>query len=518
MRGTLQAAGVTIAAVGGTEPIERSPDLSVTGPSLPADEQRPVPRGIQPKLDLTVGSIPRHIIALAVPGALTNLLNFSYHFVDMMWLGRIGPNAIAVVATYHFFFMVFLFFNQIIGIGSITHISRTFGAKDEAGCRAVIGQTFSFKLLVSLVVTVLGLLLQRWMWTAFGSEPDVIKLGLSYTTVMLSVIPVYFSVFTLRTALTSIGDMRALLKISLVSTFLNLVLDPFLIFETVYIGPFPALGVAEPLLAIPGFGMGVAGAAWASFGAIAVMFLMGLWYFVSGRTFIRMRLREFFTWDWGTVCRVLSVGTPPAFGESLHNIAQIAVGRILNTFGTAVFAASGIMGMAFGLVFIPVGGISQSISTLVGQNLGAGKPERAVQSIQTALRMTVGVLLILLTAVAIWAPQLVRVFLPGTDAATAVTVRYGVEFLRIALLMMLSVGISMVFSAAFWGSGDTKAPMWVMVATTYGIQLPVIVIGKFLLGLDNPAFIVWAWVAASVVNAVAMWWIFKLGRWQTVKV
>ena len=486
-------------------------------PDTPAPLAAPDPDA-DPTQDLTTGSILKHIVRLAVPGALTNLLNFSYHFVDMMWLGRLGPSAIAVMATYHFFFMVFVFFNQIVGIGSITMISRTFGAKDHTACRGVIGQTFTFKLVIALVVTALGLILQRWMWVAFGSAPDVVELGVQYTTVMFSVIPIYFSAFTLRTALSSIGDMKALLKISAVSTVFNLVLDPFLIFPTVYIGPFPGLGIGEPLLTLPGCGMGISGAAWASFSAIALMFLQGLWYFISGRTFLRMRLREFFTWDWGTVLRVLRIGTPPAVGENLHNIAQIIVGRILNTYGTAVFAASGIMGTAFGLVFIPVGGITQAISTLVGQNLGAGKPHRAQRSVYNALGMTLGILVVVLSLAFIFAPDIVRLFLPGQEADTQITVSYGVTFLRIAMLMMLCMGVGMVFSAAFWGSGDTKAPMWVMVATTYGIQLPLILIGWWLLKLQEPEFIVWAWVAASAVNAAAMWWIFRKGRWMTVKV
>ncbi|MBN2081378.1 MATE family efflux transporter [bacterium] len=479
-------------------------------------EVEPVVRGAMQ--DLTTGSIPRHIVTLAIPSALTNLLQFSYHFVDMMWLGRLGPSAIAVTATYHFFFMVFVFFNQIVGLGSITLISRTFGAKDEDGCRRYIGQTFSFKLVIALIVMALGLTLQRWMWTAFGSADDVIELGLQYTTVMFSVIPIYLSAFTLRTALSSIGDMKTLLKISAISTVANLVLDPFLIFDTVYIGPFPALGIDAPLWEIPAAGLGVRGAAWASFSAIAMMFLMGLWYFTSGRTFIRISLSQFFTWDWRTVWRVLKIGTPPAFGENLHSIAQIIVGRIINTYGTAVFAASGIMGTAFGLVFIPVGGLGQAVATLVGQNLGANKPERAEKSVYAAFGMTVVVLVLMLAAAGIWTEGLMRLFLPGSDAASQETVLWAVRFLRVALIMMLGVGIGMIFGSAFWGSGDTKPPMYVTVATTYGIQIPITLIGALVLRLENPMFILWAWVISALINASAMWVIFKLGRWKTVQI
>jgi putative MATE family efflux protein len=483
--------------------------------SEPGAPPRGLPAGGR---DLTTGSLPRHLLALAVPSALSNLLQSSYHFVDMMWLGRLGPSAIAVVTAYFFFFMVFVIFNQIVGLGSISLISRSYGARDLPACRAYIGQTFSFKLLIALVVMAGGLLLQRWMWTAFGSAPDVIELGLTYTTVMFSVIPIYFSAFTLRTALSCIGDMTTLLKISAVSTVLNLVLDPFLIFERVYIGPFPALGVAEPLLVLPGRGLGVAGAAWASFSAIAVMFLLGLFYFVSGRTYIRMRLREFFTWNWVTVWRVLRIGVPPAVGENLNSIAQIIVGRVLNMYGTAVFAASGIMGTAFGLVFIPVGGVSQAVATLVGQNLGAGQPRRAEKSVYAATAMTVGVLVVLLTAAALWPVPLVRLFLPGADAASQEAIEWSVRFLRVAVLMMFTVGIGMVFSAAFWGSGDTKPPMFVTAATTYGIQIPLTLLGALWLKIDNPIFIVWAWVFSSTANAAVMIWIFRRGRWKDVDV
>ena len=508
----------------GTVGDRREPDVAESSPpagqppEVGPDAPPLTPPAGQPRQDLTRGSIARHIITLALPSAAASLLQFSYHFVDMMWLGRIGPSAIAVVAAYHFFFMVFVFFNQIVGLGSITLIARTYGAGDLEGCRRYIGQTFSFKLVISLVVMALGLVLQRWMWTAFGSEPDVIAQGLPYTTIMFSVIPIYFSAFTLRTAFSSIGDMQTLLRISAVSTGLNLVLDPFFIFERVFIGPFPALGLPDPLLTLPGLGMGVAGAAWASFGAILVLFLLGQYYFMTGRTFLKVTPRHFFSWDWRTVWQVLRIGTPPAVGENLTSIAQIAVGRVMNTYGTAVFAASGVMGMAFGLVFVPVGGIWQAVMTLVGQNLGAGKPQRAERSVWTAAGMTLGLLVVVLGAAALWTPGLVRLFVPGTDEVSLNTLLWGVRFLRVALLMMLFMGLGFVFGAAFWGSGDTKPPMWATVVTTYGVQLPIVLLGALWLKLEDPTFIVWAWVVSQLLNTVILYVLFKRGRWKTVKV
>lgn len=470
------------------------------------------------KHDLAEGPVFGHILRLAVPGAITNLLNFSYHFVDMLWLGRIGPSAIAVVATYHYFFMVIVFFNQIIGLGSMTLIARTFGAKDHEDCRRVIGQTFSFKLVIALVVMALGLIFQRWAWTAFGSAPEVVEEGVKYTTIMFSVIPIYFSAFTLRTAFTAIGDMKTLLKISAISTAVNVIADPLLIFKDIYIGPFPWLGLDDAVRIMPGAGLGVAGAAWASFASIFVLFALGQYYFMSGRTFIRVTPRHFFSWNWATVWRVLRIGTPPAVGENLTHIAQIVVGRILNLYGTAVFAAHGVVMTLFGLVFIPVGGVSQAVMAMVGQNLGAGKPERAERSVYSAVGLTAGTLVVMLVLMYFGAEGLVRFFIPGSGQASQETVMWAVRFLHIALLMMLFMGLSMVFGAAFWGSGDTKPPMYVMLATTYGIQLPVILAGALWLKLESPLFIIWAMAVSMTVNAVATVLIFMRGRWKSVEV
>jgi putative MATE family efflux protein len=474
--------------------------------------------GARMKLDLTSGSILPLIIKLAVPSALTNLLNFSYGFVDMLWLGRLGPYAIAVTATYHYFFMVLVFFNQIVGLGSMSLISRSFGARQYRDCRRIIGQTFAFKLVIAFVVMGLGLGFQRWAWVAFGSSPEVAKSGLQYTTIMFSVIPFYFSAFTLRTSFAAIGDMRTLLKISIVSAVFNLVFDPLMIFERIYIGPFPALGLPDPIYIMPGCGLGVAGAAWASFAAIVVLFVLGQYYFMSGKTYIRVPARLFFSWNWQTVKRITSIGVPPAIGENLNNIAQIVNGKILNIFGTAVFAAHGVVMQMFGLVFVPVGGVSQAVMTMVGQNLGAGKPERAQQCVLAAFTLTGSMLALILLCAFFWAEPVLKIFVPGHTAEALETIHWAAVFLRIALIVMFCMGVSMTFGAAFWGSGYTKPPMWITFGTTYAIQLPLILYGALVLQLADPSFVIWIMALTGVINAALTILIFSRGHWKTVKV
>jgi putative MATE family efflux protein len=471
-----------------------------------------------PKHDLTQGSIMAHIIRLAVPGALANLFNYSYNFVNMIWLGRLGPSALAVTTTYQYFFMVFVIFNQIVGLGSFALIARTFGAKDYGDCRRLIGQTFSFKLLIAFIVMALGLVFQRWAWVAFGSASDVVENGVRYSTIMFLVIPIYFSTFTLNTALRGIGDMRRLMLISSVSTVLNLVIDPVLIFPKIFIGPFPALGISEPLLTFPGCGLGVAGAAWASFGSISVMFIMGLYYFTDGRTFIRVGWREFFSWDWETVRRILRIGTPPAVGENMTNVAQLIIGKVMNNFGTAIFAANGLNGTLLGLAGIPLAGIGQAVTTMVGQNLGARQPHRAERSVWLALAVSSAVLLLGLSACLLLAEPLIGLFLSGHDAASQESALWGARILRINAWAFLVSGMSGVFGSVFWGSGDTQPPMWSSLLGTWGVQLPIVLLGALYFKLADPYFIWWAGVVGAAVSATYIFLIFRKGRWKTIKV
>jgi putative MATE family efflux protein len=470
------------------------------------------------KLDLTQGSILRHVIRLAVPGALANLFNFSYNFVNMIWLGRLGPSALAVTTTYQYFFMVFVIFNQIVGLGSFALIARTYGAKDYPDCRRLIGQTFSFKLLIAFAVMALGLIFQRWAWVAFGSAPDVAANGVRYSTIMFCVIPIYFSTFTLNTALRGIGDMKRLMIISSVSTVLNLVIDPFLIFPRVFIGPFPSYGIMRPLLTLPGCGLGVAGAAWASFGSICVMFIMGLYYFTTGRTYIRVGWRQFFGWDWHTVWRILRIGTPPAVGENMTNIAQLIIGKVMNLFGTAVFAANGINGTLLGLAAVPLAGIGQAVTTMVGQNLGAGKPQRAERSVWLALAASAVLLVLGLGACLLLAEPLIRLFLRGNDAASLESAVWGARILRINAWAFLIGGISGVFGGVFWGSGDTRPPMWAALLSTWAVQLPIVLAGAYLFHFNDPYFIWWAGVAGTAVSGLYLFIAFRRGKWKTVRV
>lgn len=468
--------------------------------------------------DLTQGSIGRHLLRLALPGALTNLLSFSTMLVDTIWLGRVSPAAIAAVATFNYIWFLSSLLNQMVGNGSVALISRSYGAKQIEDCKKIFGQTFSFKFLVACLVSVIGLLVLPWAISAFGAPADVAAMALTYGRIMFCATPLLFCTFTLKTGFRAVGDMRTLLKISAITALINFLVDPILIFERVYLGPWPRLGLNEPLFSFPGFGLGIAGAAWGTVIAFGFVFLQAMFIFTSGRTFLKMPLRYFFSLSLDTSWRILRIGVPPAIGDSLQNIANIFVGAAINTYGTSVFAAQGVNQILMRLVRMTVFGFNMAGITLVGQNLGAKNPERAERAANYALLAISALMLGIAGVVYFMAPGIARLFIPNADADSLAAMEWTVRIMRINCFVFLPFGLARVARAAFEGSGYTKPPMYTVALTTWGVQLPLTLLGVYGLKVADPYFIWWIEAGTYSLAATILFVVMRRGNWKKVKV
>lgn len=468
--------------------------------------------------DITRGSVGRHLVRLAVPSALTNLLTFSTTFVDVIWLGRVSPSAIAAVATFNYFWFMLALLNQMIGQGSVPLIARSYGAGRFHECRRVFGQTFFFKIVVAAVVGTLGLCIMRVAFTLFGAKDEVLKQAMIYGGIMFASTPVIFSTFTLKTGFRAIGDMPTLLRVSVYTALINFVLDPILIFERVYIGPFPWLGIDHPLLSFPGGGMGIAGAAWGTVVAFAVVFVQSMFIFLTGRTFLTMRLRYFFQPSMDTARRIISIGLPPALGNSARQIGEVLIGAAINTYGTTVFAAQGVNQILVRALRMTVMGINMASVTMVGQNLGAKEKRRALRSAYVALFVTVGLLVGAGALIYLGAPAISKLFVPGADPDSLATAQWATRILRINCFVILAFGLTQVARAPFFGSGDTKPPFYITVAATWGIRVPLTLLGVYQLHVKDPGFIWWVEAATYGLSMAALLVLIQRGRWLTKEV
>jgi putative MATE family efflux protein len=464
-----------------------------------------------PKQDLTTGSVGRHVVNLAIPGMLTNLMTFSTTLVDMMWVGRISPAAIAAITTYQYMWFLFSILNQMIGQGSVALISRSYGAGDERDSAKLLGEVFFFKLVVAIIVMAVGLIFIGPAFRLFGiTNQEVYDYGMDYSYVMFAATPLIYSTFTLKTGFRAVGDAKQLFYVSLLTMMINLILDPFLIFDE--------LNFVIPLInvhvVLPGLGLEVAGAAWASVAAFAMTFVITLFMFLTGRTFIKLRFRDLFSPSLDTARRILKIGIPPALGNSLDHFAQILIGSAVNTYGTTVYAAQGVNNMLQRLVTFSIMGFSWSTITMVGQNLGADQVARAEKSVQRSAAIIAAVLFIVSIVFYFAAPQIAVLFMPVRDAESQETVDWIIRIMRINAFLFLPLGLNRVYRSVFEGSGDTRPVLYNAAITTWGLQVPLILAGVYLMRIDQPYFIWWIMVFGNAVAAVLLYSMFRRGGWK----
>ncbi|MEZ5338744.1 MAG: MATE family efflux transporter [bacterium] len=469
----------------------------------------------KPTLDLTTGSVGRHVMMLAVPGMLTNLMTFSTTLVDMMWVGRISPEAIAAITTHQYIWFLFSILNQMIGQGSVTLIARSYGSGDSRRSAEVLGETFFFKLVVAVIVMLIGLLTMAPAYRLFGiTDETVFRYGMQYSGIMFAATPLLFSTFTLKTGFRAVGAATQLFWVSLMTMLINLVLDPFLIFERIdFMMPLTGWHVQ-----LPGLGMEVAGAAWASVLAFALTFVTTLFLFLTGRTFIRLSFRDLFSPSLDTARKILKIGLPPAAGNSLEHFANVLIGSAVNTYGTTVYAAQGVNNMLQRLIQFSIMGFSWSTITMVGQNLGAAEVARAEKSVKRSAAIIAGVLFLASLTFYFAAPSIAALFMPVRDDASRETVDWIVRILRINCFLYLPLGLNRVYRAVFEGSGDTRPVFWASALTTWGLQVPLVMTGVYIMRVAEPVFIWWVMVAGNAVAACILYALFLRGAWKHHKV
>jgi putative MATE family efflux protein len=426
----------------------------------------------------TEGSVARPLVLLAVPTVATTLLQTVYNLTDTFWVGRYGSAELAALT----FAFPLVFFALALGSG-VSTTGRVLVAQYEgrgAGDRVgtVAGQTLTFGLVVSLSVGLLGVLGLEPLLSVLGATGEVAGLARRYLLFVLAGLPTVVLAFAVGAILQGYGDAVTPLLVVLGSVLLNLVLDPLLIFGY---GPVPELGLT--------------GAAIATLLARGLAAVVGVWLLFSGRvgvtvSFPDLRPQRAF------LGRVLSVGVPASVETTAIAVSVTAMLFVVGRFDAPVVAAFGIGERVSSLMFLPAIGVASATTTVVGQNLGADRPDRA----RTAAQLAVGVPLVVLTVfglvVAAVARPVVGVF--STDPAVLAP---AADFLRFIAPAFGFEAAARVYSGVFRGAGRTRLALVVTGITFLPVRvgLGLVLVGPVAAGPTG----VWAAYAVSgVVGAV----------------
>ncbi|PYO82274.1 MAG: hypothetical protein DMD68_11910 [Gemmatimonadetes bacterium] len=436
---------------------------------------------------LTVGPLRPVILRLAAPVVAMMACHFCFNLIDSIWVGRlIGPAALAAVSTAGFYVWVLLSLGEMVEVGLIAVAARRHGEGDpERAARAAAGAV-GYALIAGTAVSLIGLAITDWLFRMMTVPPEVARLGHAYLSTWLLGGPLVFGFFAVEATFRASGDTRTPFLILAASVLLSIILDPLLIAG---VGPFPRLGVE--------------GAATASVMVRGGGFLIGLALAVR-RGLIRVSAP-----DWRVIPTIVRVGAPLSLAGVLLSVIYMWLTRFTSRFGTPALAALGVGHKVEGLGFIAISGFALSASALVGQNLGAGREDRARQ----AVRLTVGYCL---TATAVTAAAFLTVprLLVGLFTSDPGVIADGALYLRVIAFAQIGQTFELILEGALAGAGYTWWPQ-VTSTTLTALRVPLSAWWSQGLGLLG------IWLALSltaIARGVAMTIFWVRGGWRGTRV
>jgi putative MATE family efflux protein len=437
------------------------------------------------------GSIGRALLALSIPIILGNLLQTGYQLTDAFWVGRLGAPAVAAVAvSFPVTFLVIALGSGFAMAGAVL-IAQYVGAGRQDMVDHLAGQTMMMVLLTSILLGSAGYLLAPSLLTLLGVAQDVRAGALGFMRVSFVGVVFVFTYAMFQALMRGIGRTRLPLLIVLGTVLLNFALDPFFIFGW---GPMP--------------GAGVVGAAVATMVTQGLAAAVGIAIFLKGRHGIHMKWENLRP-DSAYIRKAFLLGLPGSIDLSTRALGLMVMSFLVAGFGTLPTAVYGVGSTIIQVVTIPAAGLSMALSTLVGQNLGADKVERAVKIARLGIVYGFAALSAFGIVAFADAPKLVGFFVPSDSEVIAT----GTEFLRIMALTWGGIGIQLCIVAVLRASGHMVHAMVIALVSQWVVQFPL----AYVLSTHSYLHangIWWSFPASNLATAVlALAW-FAKGNWK----
>jgi putative MATE family efflux protein len=444
--------------------------------------------------DWTEGSIFKNLLLLSWPMTVTQTIMSLGPTIDMIWVGRLGDVALAGVGVSGV--VVQLAQGVMMGFttGMRALISRAIGAKDTQSANHIAQQAVVVSAAYAILMAVIGHFFGEKIVRLITSDPGVVSVGTTYLRIEF----IGGATITFRMMMDAImqasGDAVNPMRIALVYRLFHIALCPFLIFGWWI---FPELGVR--------------GAAYTGIIAQSLGVILGLSVLFGARSRVKLSF-EGFHFDIGIIWRIIRIGFPASISGIQRNLNQFFLQIFIAPFGAAALAAHLITQRLEMFMFMPAMSFGQGAGVLVGQNLGAKKPERAEKSAWLAAILVDAFAIAVSLALFIWAGSVIRLF--NSDPAMDAT---AIQFIHIAVVGWVFTGFNFVLMSTLQGAGDTIPTMIISIVTTWLITMPL----AYSLSRYTSWGVVtirWAMTASVIVGALANIIYFRTGKWKTRRV
>ncbi len=440
--------------------------------------------------DYTAGSIRRAVVLLSIPMILEMAMESVFAVVDVFFVASLGASAVATVGITESILSLVYAVGIGLSMGTTALVARRIGEKNAHGAADTAVQAVIVGVIASLPMAVAGIFFAKEILAMMGADAWSIEHGYRYTAWMLGGNAVIILIFVCNAIFRGAGDAAVAMRVLWVSNGINIILDPALIRGW---GPFPEMGIEGAAVATNiGRGVGVA---------------MQLFILLRGAKHIRV-LRSQIHVHAAVMWRLVRVSLGGIGQLIIATSSWVLLVRIMATFGSDVMAGYTIAVRIVMFTFLPSWGLSNAAATLVGQNLGAGRPERAERSTwmvgwaNMVLLGLVGLCYVLLDR------ELLRIFTaePGVIEA-------GAECLRTVSYGYLFYAWGLVMIQAFNGAGDTMTPTRLNLVCFWLLEIPLAYVLALKLGVGASG-VYWSIVVAESVAGIASIWLFRRGKWK----
>jgi putative MATE family efflux protein len=446
---------------------------------------------MQQRNALLEGPILKSLLRLAVPIVMANILQAGYQLVDAFWVGRLGGYAVAAVSVSTPVMFLTLALGTGLSIAGSILIAQYFGAGNHKMVSHVAAQTLLMVMIVSAILGATAYMLAPGFLRVLKVEPQVYHGALGFMRVSFIGLVFNFSFFVFQSIMRGIGNATIPVYIVLGTVILNFALDPLFIFGW---GPVPAFGVM--------------GAAIATLSTQILAAVTGFAILFKGKYGIHIRRRDFKP-DWQHVKRAFVIGLPASVEQSMRALGLTMMTFLITSFGTVTVASYGAGSNLVQMVLIPALGLSMSISTLAGQNIGAGNITRAAQIGKLGATLGFVILSVIGIITYIFAPSLIAFFVPEDPSV----IKGGAVFLRTMCLTWGFLGLQLCLTGVLRASGNMVVVMILTLISQWVLQFPL----AYVLSHKTSLGLMGLWIAFPISNitiALITLGVYAKGDWK----
>lgn len=444
--------------------------------------------------DFTEGKLSRAILLLSIPAVLEMIMESVFVIVDIYFVSKLGADAVATVGITES--MITIIYAIAIGLGTATTsmVSRRIGEKDPDSASKVAFQAILTGLVVSVLIGIPGAINAERLLNMMGASRPIIESMSGYTRIMLGGNIVIMMLFIINAIFRSAGDAAIAMRVLWIGNIINIILDPCLIFG---LGPFPQMGVTGAAIAT-NIGRGT---------AVLVQFYL----LFFGKKRIQLSVNHLGV-DFKIMLKLLKLSFGSIGQNLIGTTSWIVLVRIISIFGSEVVAGYTIAIRLIGFTLLPSWGISNASATLVGQNLGAKKPDRAERAVWVTGWINMILLGIIGLILVLFPEPFIRLFIVNENV-----IKSGVLGLRIISIGFIAYGLGMVLVNSFNGAGDTSTPLKINIFAFWLVEIPLAWLLAIKFGFEEEGVFIAIVVAESLMTLTA-WLVFRRGKWKLKEV